>query len=131
VISPTADQLAQAPLFASMSAPARDALAAVFETQHFRSGQRIVRQGDSGYAFYVVAQGAVEAVADGEVVRRLGPGDHFGEIAIIGGGRRTATVTAVSDIVVWVLFGTNFRELEMSEPDVAEALRNAMLERLS
>jgi CRP-like cAMP-binding protein len=68
---------------------------------------------------------------DGQVLRTMGPGDFFGEIAILGPqGRRTATVTAVDDVVVWELFGTVFRTLQMESPDVAQALEQAMRTRL-
>ena len=56
---------------------------------------------------------------------------RFGEIAILGEGRRTATVTATEPVVVWTMFGTLFRDLQATRPDVAAALEAAMAERLA
>ena len=85
----------------------------------------------AGYAFYVLDQGQVSVSHEGQVLRTLGPGDFFGEIAILGGGRRTASVTATGPTTVWKLFGTSFRELEKIRPDISEALQEAMRQRLA
>jgi CRP-like cAMP-binding protein len=60
-----------------------------------------------------------------EELRRLGPGDFFGELSIIGDGRRTATVKATSQVTVWNMFGTEFRNLEQHFPELAEKIRTA------
>jgi len=66
---------------------------------------------------------------DEDEVTTLAPGDFFGEMSILGTGRRTATVTATQPSTVWSMFGARFRQLEEQEPDVAETLRNALQER--
>ena len=128
---PTAEDLAAVPLFADLDAYALAELAGRFEVEEYAAGRTIVSEGDAGYAFYVVADGLARVSSAGQVVRDLGPGEYFGEIAILGKGRRTATVAAVSDLVVWALFGTTFRVLQTARPDVADALRKAMAERLA
>ena len=128
--APTADDLTQVPLLAKLSDDDRAALAQRFEVEERSPGSRLVTQGTCGYAFYVLAEGQAVVEQDGRTLRELGPGDHFGEYAIIGEGRRTATVTALTPVTVWALFGTEFRQLESSRPDLADELRRAMDERL-
>jgi CRP-like cAMP-binding protein len=131
VVDVSAEQLAGLPLFASMTEPARRDLAARFEVEQHTAGHVVLHQGQAGYAFYVVAQGVLAVTERDQLLRQLGPGDHFGEIAIMGNGRRTAAVTATTDVTLWALFGTQFRELEAANADVAEMLRQTMQERLN
>lgn len=128
---PTADALLASPLLAVLSPDARAELAQRFDVEEFESGHRIVTEGSAGYAFYVIAGGTVEVSAEGRPLRTLGVGDFFGEISILGEGRRTATVTAVGPVEVWSLFGTTFRVLQLNRPDVADALTAAMNDRLA
>ena len=127
---PTAADLAAMPLFATMPEDARAELARRFEVEEFAAGRSVFREGQAGYVFYVVAEGRVSVSHDGETVSELGPGDYFGEIAILGDGRRTATVTALEPLVAWALFGTAFRVLQTERPEVAAMLTAAMNERL-
>ena len=128
---PTAADLARIPLLSELSDDARAALAAVMETENSDTGHAVVTEGRPGYAFYVIASGHANVVHDGQPLRQLGPGEFFGEIAIMGEGRRTATVVATTPLITWVLFGTSFRGLENDRPEVAAALQEAMRERLA
>ncbi len=119
------------PLLAGLSTAARMALAGAFEVEDHAAGHVLVGEGQAGYAFYVIEDGVAQVSVDGEHVRDLGPGDYFGEIAIMDQGRRTATVTAGSGLRVWVLFGTRFRGLQLDQPDVAASLEAAMRDRLA
>jgi CRP-like cAMP-binding protein len=114
-----------------MSDDARHRLAKFLEVEHHHAGHQILRQGQSGYAFYLLAHGSVEVAQDGVMIRQLGAGDYFGELAILGGGRRTAAVTAIDEVEVWALFGAHFRELAASEPDIAKTLMDAASQRLT
>ena len=67
---------------------------------------------------------------DGTFLETLGPGDFFGEMAILGPGRRNATVTVASPVELLVLFGTEFRALESQHPQVAELIRQKVSERV-
>ena len=129
--TPTADQLNFVPLLAGLSDQDRAALAARFEVDEFPPGKDIVTEGRTGYAFYVVAEGQVQIAQDGVPLRVLGPGEHFGEIAILGEGRRTATATAVTRVSTWTLFGTEFRSMQIGQPAVAARLVQAMQDRLT
>ena len=77
----------------------------------------------------MIEGGTVEVERDGNVVNTLGPGDFFGETAILSGERRNATITAVSEVDLLVLFGTEFRILERDWPGVAATIAGKMAER--
>ena len=127
---PSADDLARVPLLAELPQETREVLAGRFEVQDFGVGQRLVAEGRRAFSFYVLAVGEVSVEQDGRSVRTLGPGDFFGEIAILGSERRTATVSATRPGTAWTLLGTHFHELREQRPDVAEALERAMRNRL-
>ena len=127
---PSAERLAAIPLFAGLPPETRAVLAERFEVQDFGVGQRLVAAGRRAFSFYVLATGEAAVEQDGRTVRTLGPGDFFGEIAILGSERRTATVSATTPGTAWTLLGTHFHELRAERPDVAAALETAMRERL-
>jgi CRP-like cAMP-binding protein len=120
--APTPEALAAVPLFHGLPPDDLTALAQQFEVEQHRAGKALVTEGRAGYAFYVLAEGTASVSEGDPVLRELGPGAHFGEMAIIGDGRRTATVRAVTDVTVWVLFGTAFRVLQATRPEVAALL---------
>jgi CRP-like cAMP-binding protein len=128
---PKPEELGRVPLFDSLSDEARSVLADLFEVRHFEPGAAILKRGHDGYSFFVIYRGHASVANDRKELRTLGPGDFFGEIAIMREGRRTATVTAEDPITVWELFGTSFRELEGDRPEVAEALQQAARDRLA
>ena len=86
------------------------------------TGDVLAREGASGYTFFAILDGTVDVDRGGEFLETLGPGDFFGEMAIVGEGRRNATVTAASEVEVVVLFGTEFRTLEDDHPEAAERI---------
>ena len=81
----------QLALFADLRWPALDAVAHSFDEAVFAAGQRVLRQGLTGGAFYVILEGEAAAMIDGREVARLGRGDHFGEISTLLGERRWRT----------------------------------------
>jgi CRP-like cAMP-binding protein len=127
----SASQLAAIPLFESLSTPEREELAPWFDVQIASEGVRLIGEGSSGYSFFILTQGSA-AVTTGEgTLADLGPGDFFGEIAILGNGRRTATVTTTSPSQLLVMYGTEFRRLQKAQPDIAERIAEAMRQRIS
>ena len=127
----SASQLAAIPLFESLSTPELDELASWFDVQIASEGVRLIGEGSSGYSFFILTQGSA-AVTTGEgTLANLGPGDFFGEIAILGDGRRTATVTTTSPSQLLVMYGTEFRRLQKAQPDIAERIAEAMRQRIS
>jgi CRP-like cAMP-binding protein len=124
-----AADLAGIPLFAPLTDEERRALAPWFEAKSISSGVALAREGAAGYSFYVLVEGAAVVTLDAETVATYGPGDFFGEMAILGGGRRHATVTTTEPSRVLSMFGTEFRRLEQELPHVGAVLEEAMRKR--
>jgi len=129
-MAPTADELARIPLFGSLSESQLDELAPSFESRSVSPGTRLTGEGAAGYSFFVLADGEASVTVDGASVSALARGDCFGEVAILDGGRRTATVTATSPATVYVMFGTEFRRLQQSHPEIAAQLEELMRKRV-
>jgi voltage-gated potassium channel len=125
------EELASVPLFSSLSDGQRSELAGWFEEKSASEGVRLCGEGAPGYCFFVLTDGTATVTCEGECVANLESGDFFGEIAILGDGRRTATVTASSPSSLLVMFGSEFRQLEAAHPDIAARIRVAMEERLA
>jgi putative peptide zinc metalloprotease protein len=104
-------EVAEMALFRDLSSAELDVLLARLVPVEAAAGETIIRQGDSGERFYVVRSGAVEVERDGQVLARLGPGDAFGEIALLLDVPRTATVTAVEPTRLLALEAHDFRDL--------------------
>jgi CRP/FNR family transcriptional regulator, cyclic AMP receptor protein len=124
-----AERLQAVSLFSTLSADELAALGGKFEERQVRAGTRLTTEGASGYSFFVIENGTVEVERDGTIVNTLGPGDFFGETAILSGERRNATITAASEVDLLVLFGTEFRILERDWPAVASTISAKMAER--
>ncbi len=92
-------------------------------------GETIAAEGDFGHALYAIEAGTVEVQADGRTIRTLGPGDVFGEIALIASGRRTANVVAVSPVRLVALFKRDVWKLEQKAPRASARLRELVAER--
>jgi CRP-like cAMP-binding protein len=122
----TTEDLAGIPLFGSLEPEARAAIAPWFELQDVSDGVNLTGEGAAGYSFYVLLDGSATVSIDGREVRTLRPGDFFGELAILGDGRRTATVTTTSPSRVLVLFGTEFRRLQQEYPHLADQIDAAL-----
>jgi MFS family permease len=97
------DLLGRVPMFAPLPRPILERLAAVVECVQVPAGELVFAQGDPGDRFYVIAKGRVEVLIDGRHVRDEGPGESFGEIALLRGRPRTATIRASEDTELVVL----------------------------
>jgi len=125
----TADDLAGVPLFAGLTDDQRALLADWFEVSDASAGTVLVSEGAAGYSFYVLLDGAAEVKVGDEMVATYGPGDFFGEMAILGGTRRNATVTVTAPSRLVSMFGTEFRMLQEVQPEVAAQLEETMRQR--
>jgi CRP-like cAMP-binding protein len=118
--------LAAIPLFAGLDEKERDELATVCADVDVEMGTTLIHEGDFGYAMFAIVTGRAEVVQDGTVIRTLGPGDVFGEIAVLSGGRRTATVTATTPMALIAVMNRDIWRLERDSPDVSESLRQTI-----
>ena len=122
--------LAAVPLFASLSDSELADVAGWFEVKEVGAGVQLAGEGTTGYSFFVIGEGGVAVTRDGVELVALGPGDFFGEVALLGSHRRTATVTTLQPSRVFVLFGNDFARLRSGYPGVAAELEAAMQRRL-
>ena len=106
-------------LFAGLSEREVRAFASRSTPVHFETGSVVVEEGATGLGFFVIESGRAAVSVAGREVRQLGPGDHFGEIALIADTPRTATITAALDLRGHTISRTDFREIVESSPEIA------------
>jgi MFS family permease len=117
-------------IFSPLGAPELEALARSLEAVDAPAGERVVREGEPGEAFYTVADGELEVSRAGERVRTLGRGDVFGEIALLEAVPRTATVTARTRSHLYSLEKAPFLAAVTGHPQSAHAAKALVRERL-
>jgi len=127
---PSVELLQKIPLFADLEPKELEQLGGSFKERTFQAGDTVAREGESGAGFFVIESGEAVVKVGAEEVRRLGPGDYFGDIALIDMGARTATVTAESDLHCYGLTFWDFRPLVESDARIAWPLLQAMAKRL-
>ncbi|HEX6473741.1 MAG TPA: MFS transporter [Candidatus Limnocylindria bacterium] len=104
------------PMFAPLGAPAIERLATAMVPVHAHSGSAVVRQGEPGDHFFIITDGRVAISVDGERIREEGPGEAFGEIALLRNVPRTATVEALESTQLISLDRTTFLEAVTGQP---------------
>jgi len=112
-------QLSKVPLFASCSKKELDTIAHAVKEVNHRAGTVIAREGEPGVGLFMISEGEATVTVGGSKKGKLGPGDFFGEIALLDGGPRTATVTAASDVKLFGLTEWMFRGLIAEHPSIA------------
>jgi len=114
------DALAAVPMLSGLDRKHLEKLAKEFSERTFPAGAVVVRQGDDrGIGFFVIADGTATVSVDDEDVGKLGPGDHFGAVALIADLVRTATVTAETDLHTYVMTMWDFRAFVQGDAEVA------------
>ncbi len=124
-----AGALRDIPFFANLSDDDLAAVTAVGDTVGFEAGSAIVEEGQPGDAMFVVLAGQAEVEVGGRF-HRLGPGDFFGEMALITSKRRSATVKATQAVEALRIPADGFQAFLMEHPAVALAMLQAVVERL-
>ena len=119
------ETLGGVPLFQGVKPKELKKLAARMQERTFGEGDTITTEGKSGVGFFVIEDGTAEVVRGEEHVADLGPGDFFGEMALLGDTVRNADVVTSSPMTAMVMTDTAFRSLARRMPDVAEEIRTA------
>jgi CRP-like cAMP-binding protein len=117
---PIEDILATVPLLAGLDRKQRSRLARDFRERTYAAGTVIVQEGDEqSMGFFVVVEGEAVVTAGGQELTRLGPSSYFGEVALISDRKRTATVTAATEVRCLVMMLTDFRAFVRGDAEVA------------
>jgi CRP/FNR family cyclic AMP-dependent transcriptional regulator len=127
----TDERLAQVPLFAGLSKKDLKKISSLATRLDLPAGKELTHQGAVGNEFLVVLDGTVDVKVDDEVVASRGPGDYFGEIALLDDRPRTATVVAKTPVSIEVIGRREFKALIEDQPEIAQQLLATMAQRLS
>ena len=123
------DTLKKVPLFAGLDDRELQEIADVLKERRFAAGSTVTQQGEAGAGFFVVEEGQGEVTVDGESRGTLGPGDYFGEVALLTGSNRTATIVATTDMLCYGMTPWDFRPLVEANSSIAWKLLTTMAER--
>jgi CRP/FNR family cyclic AMP-dependent transcriptional regulator len=124
------DVLKNVPLFSGLDKRELEQIAATMRERRFAAGDTVTEEGAGGAGFFVVEQGQAEVQVEGETRGTIGAGDYFGEIALLTGSDRTATIKATSDMICWGMTPWDFRPLVESNSAIAWKLLTAMADKL-
>ena len=126
-----ADDLAQIPLFSTLNKRQLRKLAGGFKELAFAPGRAVVREGHAdGVGFFVIADGTAAVSVEGRTLATIGPGDYFGEMAMLTKQPRAATVTAETPLRCLTIRFWDFREFAKANPDVSWNLLQHLAELL-
>jgi hypothetical protein len=128
--SASAEVVQQIPLFAGLTNEQVEDVARLFKERRFAAGQTVIREGSGGAAFFLIREGEATVTVRGEEKTRLGPGDSFGELAMIDAGVRSATITAATELVCWGLTYWDFRPCVETNGAIAWNLLQALAARV-
>ena len=129
-MSSTSEVLAKVPLFSGLNRKAMRELESAAREVRFGPGTVVTESGQIGAGFFVVKEGELVVRVNGRDVRKLGPGDYFGEMALIDRDVRSAEVVAIGDVTCLGFVAWAFRPFAAAHPDVAWALLEAMVKRV-
>jgi CRP-like cAMP-binding protein len=124
------DLIRKVPLFSRCSKPECEEVAKIADEIDLPEGKDLTRQRDRGREFFALLDGTVEVRKDGRVINTLGPGDFFGEMALVSDLPRMATVTTTSPVRALVIRDNEFRGLLSHSPEIQRKVLETMAERL-
>jgi len=122
--------LKKAPLFAGCSKKELEQIAMVADELDFQAGKTLIKEGAPGREFFVLVDGTVEVSREGRTIDTAGPGDFFGEMALLTEQPRNATVTTTSKVDVLILTSRSFRSLVEHNPLIALKVMRAVADRV-
>jgi CRP/FNR family transcriptional regulator, cyclic AMP receptor protein len=119
------------PLFAGLSKDDQKVVAQYADEVDVDAGAVLAEEGRLAYEFFAIKDGTAEVRLGGKQTATLGPGDFFGEIGLLAGDRRVASVIATTPMSLVVLTGSQLRAIDSRMPGVAERIRSAMEQRIA
>ena len=119
------------PLFAGLSKDDQKVVAQYADEVDVPEGKVLAEEGRLAYEFFAIKEGTADVTLGGQHAAALGPGDFFGEIGLLAGDRRVASVVATSPMSLVVLTGSQLRAIDSRMPGVAERIRSAMAQRVA
>jgi CRP/FNR family transcriptional regulator, cyclic AMP receptor protein len=122
--------LKRVPLFAGLDDRELEQIATTMRERRFTAGDTVTEEGAGGAGFFIVESGDADVTVEGQARGSIGPGDYFGEIALLTGSDRTATIKARTDMVCWGMTPWDFRPLVESNSTIAWKLLTAMADKL-
>ena len=122
--------LQRVPLFSELSPAEVQQIALLFKERHFAAGECVVKEGSAGAAFFLIDSGEAAVSVAGKERAALQPGDHFGEIALIDEGVRSATITATTDLVCFGLTFWEFKPLVVANGEIGWKLLHYLAQKL-
>ena len=126
------DLIKGVPLFSGASKSELAAIAAIADEVDLPAGKTLIQEGDTGREFFVLVEGTADVTQGGKEIRKImGPGDFFGEIALVSKAPRTATVTTTSPVRALVITDRAFRQLLDHAPQIQIGVLTALAERLA
>jgi CRP-like cAMP-binding protein len=129
-MSASADMLKKVPLFSELDKRELEQIASSMRERRFKAGDILTQEGSGGVGFFVVQEGEADVTVGDEARGSVGPGDYFGEIALLNESLRTATITARTDMVCHGMTPWDFRPLVESNSAIAWKLLSAMAQKL-
>jgi CRP/FNR family transcriptional regulator, cyclic AMP receptor protein len=129
-MSASADTLKNVPLFSGLDDHELDQIAKSMRERRYKAGESLTQEGTGGAGFFVVEEGQADVTVGGEAKGSIGPGDYFGEIALLNDSLRTATITARTDMVCYGMTPWDFKPLVESNSAIAWKLLTAMSQKL-
>jgi CRP/FNR family transcriptional regulator, cyclic AMP receptor protein len=122
------DVLRRVPLFADLDEDELRRIGSVFKERRFAEGETVIQQGSGAAAFFVIDSGEAKVLVDGHEQRTLKPGDHFGEMALIDAGVRTATIVAATQLQCSGVTFWDFRPLVEENGVIGWKLLQSLIE---
>jgi CRP/FNR family transcriptional regulator, cyclic AMP receptor protein len=120
------DLLQRVPIFADLDRKERERIANSMKQRTFRAGDTVTAEGQGGIGFFIIEEGEADVTVAGESRRKLGPGDYFGEVALLNDSPRTATIIAESDLRCYGMTSWDFKPLVETHSTIAWKLLQAM-----
>lgn len=122
-------RLKNIPLFADLSDKERSQIGRWADEVEVQEGKHLIDEGRFGYEFFVIEEGTADVTHGDRTIASLGPGDFFGEIALVEAERRTASVIATEAMRAIVMTRRDFAEMQAEMPNVAATIRQAVEDR--